>query len=216
MERVEEEERKWVEEEKRIHGEEERRYEEEQCKCKEEAEHQCKWEEFKWREAESIMRKAEEAKGVREAKAAKKVLWEEHCQWIAGRLEETEGDKGKKRTRSELEDDGGGMIMGEVVEKDGVMWTLEKGKVCDSCKKAHWRCLWRGGSGKRTMVCFTCHESKKACRVGKDSEKVEVGLLRKKRAPSRKGKEKAEPVASGSESGLGLADMMERLLLEIQ
>ena len=47
---------------------------------------------------------------------------------------------------------------------------------------------------------------------------TEVGLFRKKRVAAGKGKMKveAEPVASGSGSELGLGDVMERLLVEIQ
>src|ERR1700685_4471976 len=51
-----------------------------------------------------------------------------------------------------------------------------------------------------------------------ESDMTEVGLFRKKRVAAGKGKRKveAEPVASGSGSELGLGDVMERLLVEIQ
>jgi hypothetical protein len=65
MERVEKEERKQgEEEEKKRVGEEKRKHkEEEQCRCKEEAKHQCEAEEFKWREAAVLKRKAKGGEG---------------------------------------------------------------------------------------------------------------------------------------------------------
>jgi hypothetical protein len=106
--------------------------------------------EFKRNKAEAIARQGEQVKVAKAAKAAKKALLDE----------ETEGDKGKKRARLELEsegkdeDEGRGAIIGNMVEKDGVTWTAEDGRICYSCGKAHWRCLWREDGKKRAKVCF--------------------------------------------------------------
>ena len=67
--------------------------------------------EFRKNEAKSLMRLNERAKAVRAEKVAKKVLGED-----------TTGDKGTTRTRSasESEDKGGGILIGNMVEEDGV------------------------------------------------------------------------------------------------
>src|ERR1700685_2260117 len=100
--RAEEEERKQVEEEarkkhkeeeKRQHKEEEKHVceEEEKCKCEAEEEHLCVAAEFKRKEIKSLLRLDARKRAAREEQAAKKV----------SREEGTEGDKGRKRARSE-------------------------------------------------------------------------------------------------------------------
>jgi hypothetical protein len=95
---------------------------------------------FKRNEVKALMRLEERAKATRAEKVAKKVSGED-----------TTGDKGMKRMRSKLEpeDKGGGTLIGNMVEEDGVMWVAEDGRVCNLCQKAHHPCLWREEGGER-------------------------------------------------------------------
>jgi hypothetical protein len=224
-----------VEEEARKKHEEEekrRREEEEQCECEEEEKRkrkaeekrQCELADFKKNEADSVARLGEQKKATRAEKAAKKASQEEGM----------EGNKGKKRTRLELElgnedeeeeeEEGGGILIGNMVEKDGVVWAAEDGKVCYLCRKVHRLCLWKGEGGKHVKVCLHCNENKKKCSMTEESDTSEAKLPRKKWATTGKEKGKAEekveaePMASGSGWGLwsGSGDVLERLLAEIQ
>jgi hypothetical protein len=169
-------------------------------------------EEFKKNKAEAIVRHEERMKAVKAAQAAKKASLEKGM----------DGGKGKKRGRLESEsgsgDESGGTLVGSMVEKDGVVWEAENGKVCHSCRRTHRLCLWREEkeSGKRTKACLSCHENKKGCTMTSESVKVEVGLPKKKKGTVGKGKDKAEaePVASGLGSGAG--NVMEKILAELQ
>ena len=216
---MEEEARKKHEEEEKRRREEEEKpvYKEgEECKCEVEEERLRVLVIFKKNEAERNMRLGERKKATREEIAARKASQEEG----------TEGEKGKKRARSGLksedEDEGRGVIIGDMVEKARVTWKVDDRRVCYSCGKAHKRCLWREDGAKRAKVCYHCNESRKKCTMTEELDTSEAKLPRKKRAAAGKGKMKveAEPVASGSgtnsgsESGLG--DVLERLLVEIQ
>ena len=63
-----------------------------------------------------------------------------------------------------------------------------------------------------------CSEHKPGCTFSAESDQTEAAPPNKRRATSKKakGKEAAEPVASGSGSESGLGDVLERLLVEIQ
>ena len=221
--RVEEEARKKCEEEeKRRQEAEEQRVRDEEDKRKREVEEERlrKLADFKRSEAAALARLNEQAKAARKEKAARKALQEKGI----------EEDKGKKRARSgsesesgtEDEDEGGGVIIGGMVEKDGVTWKADDNRICYPCGKAHRRCLWREDGAKRAKACYHCNESRKKCTMTEESDTSEAKPPRKKRAAVGKGKMKveAEPVASGlgtnSGSELGLGDVLERLLVEIQ
>jgi hypothetical protein len=212
---VEEEEakKKREEEEKRRKEEEEQCvHEEEKCKRKVEDERLHKLAEFKKNEDTSLARLKEQKKATREEKAARKALQEEG----------TERNKGKKRARSESglglgnEDEGGGTIIGGMVQKDRVTWKVDDKRICYPCGKAHRRCLWRKDGAKRVKACYHCNESRKKCSMMADSDMSEARLPRKKRAAVGKGETKVEAVPVASGSGMGLVNVMERLVAEIQ
>jgi hypothetical protein len=224
VERAEEEERKEEErrrreEEERLQREaEERRLHEaeEQRNRKEEEERQRQLAEFKKNEAAAIARREELVMAVRAAKAAEAEKEAKEAT-AASPVKGREGDKGKKRARSEPEsesegededeDEDEGGLVGNMVEKRGVMWMAESGRVCIQCSKAHRQCLWRGEGGRRARACLHCYENKKGCRMTAESGSE---------PPNKKSKTKveSEPVASGS--GSGTADLLEKILAEIQ
>jgi len=102
-------------------------------------------------------------------------------------------------------------MVGNMVEKDGVTWLAEIGRVCLQCSKAHRQCLWRGEGGKRAKACLHCFETKKGCKLSTESESEQP---RKKKATVQKVKVDTDPVASGS--GPELADVLKKILVELQ
>ena len=200
MERAEEEEKRRAEEEKKRVAEEKKRAEKERR-----AEEKRRAEEEKARHEEERRRREELAREEAEQAAE------------AARAREAQEAQGKKRARSESESesDGGGVVVGQTVVKDGVTWEATKGKVCAACAKAHRRCLWR--VHKRARACYSCYTSKKVCDGGDGSEN---GPAKKKqkgkgKVASGSGVAAESEVGSGSGSGSGL-EMMEKLLAEVK
>ena len=107
-----------------------------------------------------------------------------------------------------------------MVERDGVVWEVESGKVCDPCRRTHRSCFWREEkeSGKRTKACLNCYENKKGCRLTSESEsvKAEAGPPKKKKGTVEKGKDKAEAEPVASRSGSGVGNVLEKILAELQ
>ena len=139
----------------------------------------------------------------------------------AKKVREAQELQSKKRVRAESESDGGEMVVGQIVVKDGVTWKAVEGRTCNPCGKAGRRCLWR--DHKRAKACFSCYSSKKPCDVGDGSDRAGMGPSKKKKLAEKEKERLVEkPVAgtsgniAGSELGSGSEIILEKILAEIK
>src|ERR1700736_4305874 len=131
------------------------------------------------RQAEEDQKKAEqEAKECEEEKARNRVamdlqrraqldvmLHEKETEWTQARNRKLteKAEAGKKRERPESDSEEDEIIVGDVFEKDGVIWQTANGRVCTHCMRVHQNCFWWGM--KRARACYACSRAKRTCSI---------------------------------------------------